>query len=81
MNKDGDISGREILARNVKKYRKLAKMSQTVLANHCEIELSQISRIELLKINTTVETIFLIAKALGIKPSQLLEQDKTEVNS
>jgi transcriptional regulator with XRE-family HTH domain len=72
----GVISGREILAKNVKKYRLLAKMSQTVLANHCDIELSQISRIELCKISTSIDTIFLIANALRINAAQLLEEDK-----
>ncbi|RAJ19248.1 helix-turn-helix domain-containing protein [Pedobacter cryoconitis] len=69
-----------ILAKNVKYYRKKAKLSQTALANICEIELSQISRIELAKVNATLETIFIIANGLKVLPSQLLEDLSTPNN-
>lgn len=72
-DKGGNIEAKELLARNLKRYRTLAELSQRKLALVCELEVSQISRIELAHINTSVSTIFILAKALGIKPAQLLE--------
>jgi len=40
------------------------------LANMAEIELSQIARIETAKINPKVSTLFRIARALEINPSE-----------
>ena len=64
----------ELLATNVRKHRIKANMSQTTLANLVGVTYSQIARIELAEINTSVSMIYLIAKALEIKPSQLLEE-------
>jgi len=61
------------LAYNVRKYRMEKDLSMRTLANIMEVEYSQISRIERGVINTSVSVIFAIAKALEIKPSQLLE--------
>jgi transcriptional regulator with XRE-family HTH domain len=64
----------ELLANNVRKHRIKADISQTTLANLVGVTYSQIARIELAEINTSVSMIYLIAKALEIKPSQLLEE-------
>ena len=50
----------------VKELRKRKGISQAQLAFEAEIEISQISRIELGKINTTIETVKLISKILDI---------------
>ena len=71
--KRGQNEAVDILADNVKKYRLAAGLSFRALATLCEVSPSQIVRIENSQINTTVSTIFLIAKALNIKPSQLIE--------
>jgi len=63
-----------ILARNVRQYRNEKKLSLEALANRAGIEYSQVSRIERGVINTSVSVIFAIARALEIKPSQLLEE-------
>lgn len=63
----------ELLAKNVRKYRLKTGMSQTTLAELIGVTYSQIARIELAEINTSVSMVYLIAKALEIKPSQLLE--------
>lgn len=47
-------------------------MSQEDLAYECGLEYSQINRIELGKINTSISHLFLIAKALKISPKELL---------
>ena len=58
--------------KRLKQLREGKNMSQHQLALHCGIEHSQISRIELGKINTTVSTIFLIADNLGIDAADLM---------
>jgi transcriptional regulator with XRE-family HTH domain len=63
----------ELLGDNVRKYRTKANISQTVLADIVGVTYSQIARIELGEINTSVSMIYLIAKALEIEPSKLLE--------
>jgi len=72
-DKRGNNEAVDILADNVKKYRQAADLSFRALATLCEISPSQIVRIENSEINATVTTIFKIAKALKIKPSQLIE--------
>jgi len=64
----------ELLATNVRKYRVKADMSQTTLANLVGVTYSQIARIELAEINTSVSMIYLIAKALEIEPDLLLKK-------
>jgi transcriptional regulator with XRE-family HTH domain len=63
----------ELLANNVRKHRIKANISQTTLANLLGVTYSQIARIELAEINTSVSMIYLIAKALEIEPGKLLE--------
>lgn len=64
----------ELLANNVRKYRTKANISQTVLADIVGVTYSQIARIELAEINTSVSMIYLIAKALEIEPDLLLKR-------
>jgi transcriptional regulator with XRE-family HTH domain len=64
----------ELLATNVRKYRNKANISQTVLADIVGVSYSQIARIELAEINTSVSMIYLIAKALDIEPDMLLKK-------
>ena len=52
--------------KHLKVLRESKHLSQQQLANLCDIEHSQISRIELGKINTTLSTLFLIASKLEI---------------
>jgi len=49
------------------------KMTQKALSLEADIEISQISRIENGKVNTTVTTILQIAEAMNIHPSKLFE--------
>jgi|GEM_PF-1854349 len=63
----------DLLAKNVRKYRTKANISQTTLADLIGVTYSQIARIELAEINTSVSMIYLIAKALEIEPDLLLK--------
>jgi transcriptional regulator with XRE-family HTH domain len=59
----------------LKELRKQKGISQAQLAFEAEIEISQISRIELGKINTTIETVNLISKILEIPLSEFFVFD------
>jgi transcriptional regulator with XRE-family HTH domain len=58
---------------NIRKFREKAGYSQQEFADLCDMELSQINRIELGKVNTSVSVLFRIADVLEIKPSKLLD--------
>jgi transcriptional regulator with XRE-family HTH domain len=51
----------------------LKKITQEELAYRSELTLSQIARIETVKINPTVSTMFRIAKALDVSLSELFD--------
>lgn len=70
------IRNKELLVKfgkHLKQLRESKNLSQQELANLCDIEHSQISRIELGKINTTISTLFLIASKLNINVSDLVK--------
>lgn len=58
---------------NIKKHRKVKNMTQHDLALKLNFEQTYISRIELGKRNLTLQNINLIAKALNVKPDELLK--------
>ncbi len=66
-----DIEGLELLAESLKTIRKKKGITQEQLAYDSEITLSQIARIETVKSNPTVSTIFKIARTLNINVSEL----------
>jgi len=55
-----------LFGENLKKVRKSKGFTQAELANDIGIEISQISRIERGVINTSISTIYEIAKALKV---------------
>jgi len=57
--------------KNLKRIRKLKNITQEQLAFSTGLELSQIGRIERGTINTSISNVFIIAKALNIKPYEL----------
>lgn len=57
--------------KNLKMLRNEANLSQEDLANDCNISISQIGRIERGEINTTISTLFVLAKALNIRVKDL----------
>jgi len=59
----------------IRKFRERAGYSQQEFADLCDMELSQINRIELGKVNTSVSVLFRMAEVLKIKPSKLLDID------
>lgn len=71
----------EQIARNIKKYRKIAGITQARLAEKVDLSHEFIRRIESKKGNKTfsVETIWKISVALNIDPGKLFEIDMDEV--
>jgi len=57
---------------HIRQLREKKGLSQQGLADDCGITKSQISRIEVAAINTTVKTLVKIANALDVEPKELL---------
>lgn len=58
---------------HIRQLREKKGLSQQGLADDCGITKSQISRIEVASINTTVKTLVKIANALDVEPKELLD--------
>ena len=61
-----DEEGLQLLANRIKTIRKEKKITQEELAFRPELSLSQIARIETLKINPTISTVFRIIQVLEV---------------
>lgn len=59
--------------KNLRKIRKDNNLSMEELARLANVEYSQISEIELGKINTTISTVYILSKALKIDIKDLFE--------
>ncbi len=59
--------------KNLRLIRKSKGISMEKLANLSDFEYSQISRIELGQINTSIDTVFKLAKALEIDVKELFD--------
>jgi transcriptional regulator with XRE-family HTH domain len=68
-----DEEGLKLLAQTLKRVRAKRNYTQEDLAYESGLSLSQIARIETVKINPTVSTIFRIARTLDVDVSDLFE--------
>lgn len=66
-----DEEGLRLLAKRLKQIRAEKGISQEELAFRAELTLSQIARIETIKTNPTISTLFKIIRTLEIAPSEL----------
>jgi transcriptional regulator with XRE-family HTH domain len=66
---------RKLLARNMKKYRKILGISQMVLAEKVGCSTTLVGNIEINKRFPSAENINRIAKALDVKVSDLFAED------
>jgi transcriptional regulator with XRE-family HTH domain len=64
---------RRILARNVRRLRKERDLSQEELANAARLHQAEISKIESAKLSTGLDVLQRLAKALGTRPADLLD--------
>jgi transcriptional regulator with XRE-family HTH domain len=67
------LNPKEIFARNLKRLRTAAGLSQEELADRAGLHRTYISSIERAQRNISLENIFLLAKALGARPGELLK--------
>lgn len=58
---------------HVRQLREKRGLSQQGLADDCNINKSQIARLEVAKVNTGIKTLIKIANALDIEPKELLD--------
>lgn len=72
-----DEEGLKLLAQRLKDIRADKDLSQDGLADEAGLPHSQIARIETCKTNPTASTLFKIARALNIKPSELFDFELT----
>lgn len=63
---------------NLRKLRLEAELAMVALAFEADIEYSQIAKIELGKINTTISTVWLLSKALKIPATNFFDFDFQE---
>ena len=57
----------------IREIRTSKKISHENLAYECEIDYSQINRMELGKVNFNLSNLYKIAKALNVNPKDLLD--------
>ena len=70
---------RSVFIANLKKYRRLRKMSQMKIAEHCGTSASYIGEIEIGRKFPSVEMIERFAMVLGIRPHLLfMEEDVSD---
>lgn len=73
MRKGVDKKSIKLLGKRLATVRKEKNLTQQALAFETGLSLSQIARIETGVINTTLNTIFIIAKALEVEPKELFD--------
>lgn len=75
MKEETDISVLDILAENLKHLRKAKKLSLRDMAAECNIDHSDISKIEKAQINITLLTLQELANTLNTSPEILITKD------
>ena len=68
----------EVFGSNVRRVRSLQGLTLEQLALESGLTYSQISRIELGKINTSAYTVYLLSTTLNISPSDLFSKNSVE---
>lgn len=63
------------LRRNIRKYRRIADLTQEQLAEECDCSTSYIGQIENARSKPSVEALVNIANALGVTVDQLLKKN------
>jgi transcriptional regulator with XRE-family HTH domain len=68
---------REVLARNLRKHRHAAKLSQEELAHRAEIDRTYVSALERSVYAASIDVVDRLATVLGIQASDLLVRPST----
>jgi transcriptional regulator with XRE-family HTH domain len=67
------MTDREIFARNLRAERQRLELSQEALGYSCNLDTSEVSRLERSQRDPRLATIVKLARALGIPPAKLLD--------
>jgi transcriptional regulator with XRE-family HTH domain len=67
-----DSEAMKLVGEKIREIRLSKKVSIEALANECEVDTSQIGRMELGKVNFSISYLYRIAKALNIHPKELI---------
>ena len=70
-----DEVGLRLLAKRIKEIRSEKGITQEELSYSSELTLSQIARIETIKTNPTISTVFKIIKSLGVSLNEFFNFD------
>lgn len=76
MKRRGQYRDEEVISNigaRIRDIRVSKNISQQHLADLCDVDLSQINRIELGKINTSVSLLFLISKKLNVPVEEIVK--------
>ena len=68
----------EKFGKKIREIRTKANLSQEMLANDANIPINQVGRIERAEINTSINTIYKLAKALEIDVKDLFDFEKKD---
>ena len=61
------------IGHKIREIRRTKKISQENLANDCELDQSQITRMELGKVDFSISNLYRVAEALHVDPKDLLD--------
>jgi transcriptional regulator with XRE-family HTH domain len=67
------MTAREVFARNLRAERKRLNLSQEALGFRCNLNMSEVSRLECSQRDPRLATIVKLAGALGVPPARLLD--------
>jgi transcriptional regulator with XRE-family HTH domain len=67
------MDARQTFARNLRAERKRLELSQEALGYRCDLNMSEISRLERSARDPRLATIVKLARALGVPPAKLLD--------
>ena len=71
---------KEIISKNLRKYRKEAKLSQTALARQLGISPSSVSNWEQGLNSIDIDTLFKVCKILNVPISSMVDQDDPKID-
>ncbi len=76
MARAGSPAARQVLAKNVRRLRLERKLTQEALANAANLRQGFISDVESAKLDVRIDTLDRLAKALGVRVSELFEDKR-----
>jgi transcriptional regulator with XRE-family HTH domain len=75
-----EVTNLSEISNNIKRYRKVAKMTQDDLAKATKLSISFVSKLETGNKEPSLETIFKISNALGIQPYHIIGRNSRLLN-